>query len=164
MSLKVTESNPLFVARSPIEWVDGDPKWSRVYVAFQWAVLLFWVLFTAVFVLNILWDVGRITSAQTGPLSWTVPWGLFPMCVWVPTVLVVICAVLVFPRKAVYKVAPTSRGLAIQVSPFRTRVVPWPAIRWTSPTRLEWKELGGTNRASITTEQSQRIYRWFHPQ
>lgn len=152
------------MTREPIEWVAGDPKWSRVYSAFQWVVLPFTVLGTALCVLNILLQAGTITSAQTGLLSWIVPWGFFSMWVWVATVLVFLFVLLVLhTRKAVFKVAPTSRGLAIQVSPFWTRVIPWTAIRWTSPTRLEWFELIGTSRTSVTIEQSQRIYRWFHP-
>ena len=162
-SLNATESYPSRVTHSSVEWVAGDPKWSTIYFAIQWASLPLAVLLSAALVLNILWDVGTITSAQAGFLSWSVPFGILGMWVWLGPILIVVFAELVLQtRRAVFKVAPTNRGLAIRVSPIWNRVVPWSDLRWRDSTHVEWTQFMG-GRAVITPEQSQRIYRWFYP-
>lgn len=163
-SLKARQSNPHGVARRSIEWVTGDPTWSRVYAIIRWAGLPISAFTAAVLVLNILWDAGEIASTPAGILSWTVP--LFPFVLWLflgPALVLGFAGWVILTRKAVYKIAPTDRGLALHVPLFWTRLIPWTDIRWTSPTRLEWIQLLGTGRATVTPDQSQRIYRWFYP-
>ena len=121
-------------------------------------------LYTAVLVLNILWQVGVITSGQTGALSWIVPWSMASLLAMIVPVLVLVLVVTILPTtRAVYKVAPTTRGLALRTSLIASRVIPWSDIRWRDPTHVEWIQLVGTGRAVVTPEQSQRIYRWFRP-
>lgn len=152
------------MARSSNEWVAGDRTWSRVYAVVQWTTLPVTALLIAVLALNILWDVGAITSSQAGILSGAVPYGVLGEWVWAGPVLTLTLAMLVLQTsKAVLKVAPTPRGLALRNSLSASWVIPWMDIRWTSPTRLEWIQLLGTGRAVVTPEQSQRIYRWFYP-
>lgn len=150
------------VARPSIPWVAGDPTWSPVYYAVQWVALPSSILLTAAFALVVLGDFGDVTSAQAGLLSWSMPSGILGPWVWLAVVLGLLpVATILQTRRAVYKVAPTSRGLAIRVSPLWTTVIPWPDIRWCDSTHVEWIRLVGTGRAVVTPEQSQRIYRWF---
>ena len=119
----------------------------------------------AVITLNLLWQFGTISSAQTGFLSWIVPISWLQLWVWLGLDLVLVFpAVAIRTRKPVFKVAPTDRGLAVRLTPFWIRIVPWTDIRWKSATRVEFIQLLGTGRVTVAQEQSQRIYRWFHPQ
>lgn len=132
--------------------------------AVQWATLPFAALITAVLALNMIWGVGEITSAQTGLLSRSVPIGWPDLWAWMGLTLAIGLAEVVFQAcKVVFKIAPTHRGLAIRASPIARRMIPWSDIQWRDPTHVEWIQLIGTGRATVTLERSQRIYRWFHP-
>ena len=163
-SLKVWETHSSSVARSSIEWVAGDPRWSSVYAAIQWVALLFAGVLAVVLVFNLLWLAGTFPSMPAPFLFLDAPSGLVFEWVWIGPCLALVAATLILQtRKAVWKVAPTNRGLAVRFSPIWSRVIPWTDIRWTSATRVEWTQLLGTGRATVTPEQSQRIYRWFYP-
>ena len=162
--LKATESDLSLVAHSTIGWISGDPRWSRVHASIQWVVLPLAGLLTALLVLTILWDADTITSTPAVFLFWSVQFG--PLLAWVgigPCLALVFAMSVLQTRTAVYKVAPTGRGLAIRFSPIWSRTIPWTDLWWRDSTHVEWIRLIGTGRAVVTPEQSQRIYRWFHP-
>lgn len=164
VSVKSTESNPPLVTHSTVEWVDGDPTWSRAYATIRWVTLVLASLLVPLLTLNILWAAGAVTSLPAVFLFFRVPYGLLLEWVWLgPMFALVFAGGVLLTRKAVYKVAPTDRGLALQVLPFWTRVIPWMDVRWWGPTRLELKRGYGPDRATVTWEQYERIYRWFHP-
>lgn len=162
--MKLMECHPRFVTHSSLEWVGGDPIWSRVYAAVRWVGLLYAGLLSVLLVLNFLWLAGAVASLPTGFLFLAMPSGMLWLWAWLGPSIALTLAALVLPtRRAVFAVAPTDRGLAIRALSPPTRVIPWTNLWWPSATRFEWRQRLRSVRATVTWEQYQRIYRWFHP-
>lgn len=154
----------LFAPPPSSEWIAGDRRWARVDASIQWIARALSVFLVVVVALNILWDIGRISSAQVSIVSWTVPYSWLGFAIlFSSSAGVALSTLLLRSREAVLAVAPMTGGLAIRQSLLWTRVIPWANVRWTNPTHLEWAELIGTGRIKITVEQSERIRRWFRP-